>query len=173
MSSIEGIDKIGEQAAKIDIQGPETSEPHQEWELRTNGERADIVGVTDRDEDADELMAELGRQDLEIDRAAATKQDTELFDRSAYVAVPEIDGQTTDKLVIAFSGSVAYDATDEAGAAMFNDLALGKAVELRVAGYVAAKQGAYRVTATEEEVVTGKATIKVDTLYLLTPENLI
>ncbi len=95
-----------------------------------------------------------------------------LFDGSAYVAVPEIDGQTADKLVIAFSGSIAYDAADEDGQALFHRLSLGHAVELRVAGVVAAKTGTYKVTARDEEIVTGKATLKVDTVYVLSPEAL-
>ncbi len=167
MSSIEGIDKIGEQAARIEIQGPENgtngalpTKPQSEWTLRTpDGEEADIVSIT-------EERAAVGAPVVRL-------PEEPLFNSSAYVAVPEVDGQTIDKLVIAFSGSVAYDATDEEGAKMFNDLALGKAVELRVAGFVSKKEGAYKVTATEEEVVTGKATVRVNTLYLLTPEHLV
>lgn len=148
MSSIEGIEQIGEQAARIDIQGPQDAEERFERHYSlTREESQGAVAMPPSDEET-------------------------LFEPSAYVAVPEVDGQTTDKLVIAFSGSVAYDATDEEGAKLFNDLALGKAVELRIAGYVAAKAGGYKVTATEEEVVTGKAVVKVDTLYLLSPEHL-
>ena len=172
MSSIEGIDKIGEQAARINIDGPGSErEPDAlEQELAN-----DLDGI-----DSVRIEGPNGTHGKEaIERVVASTFDpppldgqTEAFDVSAYVAVPDIDGQTTDKLVIAFSGSVAYDATDIEGAKLFNDLALGKAVELRVAGYVAAKAGGYKVTATEEEVITGKATIKVDTLYLLSPEAL-
>ena len=180
MSSIEGIDKIGEQAAKIEIQGPDDSrEPDAlEQQLADGmGDGIDSVrisgpnGTTGRD--AIEQVVGRALSDDEVEDAAKQMDsESELFDGSAYVAVPEVDGRSTDKLVISFSGSVAYDATDEEGAKMFNDLALGKAVELRVAGFVSGKQGAYKVTATEEEVVTGKAVIKVDTLYLLTPESL-
>ena len=172
MSSIEGIDKIGEQAARISIAGPGSErEPDTlEQQLAAGIDGIDSVRITGPNgthgKDAIEHVVASTFDPPPLDGQ------TEAFDVSAYVAVPEVDGQTTDKLVIAFSGSVAYDATDEQGAKLFNDLALGKAVELRVAGYVAAKAGGYKVTATEEEVVTGKATIRVDTLYLLTPETL-
>ena len=193
MSSIEGIDKIGEQAARIDIQGPgedgmrvskEVLGPEQTSSFLNDGREPDELEerlANDLDGvNAVRIDGPNGTRGAEAVRTVVAHvlsdgevvdSGGELFDGAAYVAVPEIDGQTTDKLVIAFSGSVAYDATDDAGAKMFNDLALGKAVELRVAGYVANKQGGYKVTATEE-VVTGKAVIKVDTLYLLTPERL-
>lgn len=165
MSSIEGIDKIGEQASKIQIQGPQNGQPDERSEIEAAiaDARADLPK---RDSDW-----HLVTEDGETADITEVRQ-TEAFDGSAYIAVPEVDGQTTDKLVIAFSGAVAYDASDEEGAKLFQDLALGKAVELRVAGYVSGKQGTYKVTATEEEVVTGKAIVKVDTLYLLTPEAL-
>ncbi len=112
---------------------------------------------------SDEEVLEAAR---EMDHASA------LFDSSAYVAVPEIDDQAVDFIEIAFGGKIRYEAADEDGKALFKKLRLGHPVELRVAGVVAGKSGPYKVTAREEEVVTGKATVKVDTLYVLRPEQL-
>jgi hypothetical protein len=202
MSSIEGIDQIGEAAARIEIQGPENeaSREQREIEAAIADARKDlppredtvltvpagtqslqqIPGGMEAVRDADRVVTEdgvvlkerflVGTTALEAVEQAVEEEG--LFDDSAYVAVPEVDGQATDQIVIAFSGSVAYDASDEQGAKLYQDLKLGKAVELRVAGYVAGKAGGYKVTAREEEVVTGKVSVRIDTLYLLTPERL-
>lgn len=98
-----------------------------------------------------------------------------LFETGAYLAVPQMDGKATDQIVIAFSGSIKYEASDPVGRALFEKLTLGKEIELRVAGSVAKKAGSWKLAGKEgqeEEVVTGQVGVKVTTLYVLSPEDL-
>jgi hypothetical protein len=95
-----------------------------------------------------------------------------LFPTSEYLDVPTVEGQATDKLTIAFGGSISYDAADPQGRALFDALTGGKEVELRVAGLVATKQGAWKENARGELIVTGKAGVKVHTIWVLKPEDL-
>lgn len=95
-----------------------------------------------------------------------------LFDAAPYVEAIDIDGQSADKLKVSFAGSIEYDPTDPSSRALFESLTLGKPVELRVAGYIAKKNGSYGENSEGETTVTGTAGIKVTTLYLLTPEDL-
>jgi hypothetical protein len=179
IEGIEGIEQIGDAVAGIEIQGPDAASREQrEIEAAVADARKDlpsrepetVVGV-----DGSVLKMTSTEFPEGTTFAAAVQQAAEeegLFDDSAYVAVPEVDGQNADQIVIAFGGQIAYDATDEQGAKLYQDLKLGKAVELRVAGFVSGKAGGYKVTARDEEVVTGKASVRIDTLYMLTPESL-
>ena len=161
MSDLAGIEEIGHAAAAIKIDGPQS-----------NGETppgltSGVMQVT-KETLGPEIVSSF------LDERQPEKDDTEpeLFDSSVYVDVPEFDGQAADEIVVAFSGQIKYPAADLGGRKLFESLQLGKAVELRVAGFVAAKTGSYKVTAREEEKVTGKAQVKVDTVYLLSPEEL-
>ncbi len=102
----------------------------------------------------------------------ARKATDALFDPQAYDATPVLDGQATDELVIAFSGSVKFAAGDEDGRTLFESLRLGKLVDLNVGGFVSGKAGAYKENAEGESTVTGKATVKVTDLRVLRPEDL-
>jgi len=95
-----------------------------------------------------------------------------LFDPKDYVDRPVMDGQATDKLTISFTGSIAYDANDWQGKKMFENMTLGKELELRVSGTVVGKSGAWKLSSSEEEVVTGNAKMRVTDIYVLTPEDL-
>lgn len=100
----------------------------------------------------------------------------ELFDKGAYLNAVVIDGQAADKIRISFSGSIDYEAADPTGRALFEKLALGKDIDLRVAGTVAKKHGAWKLagagTDNEREEVTGQVGVKVTDLYVLSPEEL-
>lgn len=109
-----------------------------------------------------------------------TKPDPEgeaLFDRSSFdredLAIPKVDGQGIDRIAVAFSGEIMLDRSDPADVALYNKLTLQKNVELRVAGRVNGT-GAKGATNREGDldVVVGKKTIKVETVYVLTPEEL-
>ena len=158
MSDLAGIEEIGRAAARIEIDGP------------------------DREPDLEELDAVKGRfgpEALATERAAVgipaialPPDEPELFDSSVYVEAVSFDGQAADEIVVAFSGQIKYSAADLEGRKLFDGLTLGREVELRVAGVVAGKTGSYKVSARDEEKVTGKAQVKVDTVYLLSPEEL-
>jgi hypothetical protein len=98
-----------------------------------------------------------------------------LFDRSQYdkegFQIPKVDGQSVDRIAVAVTGEIMLDRSDEADVALYNRLALGKEVELRVAGKV---QGTGAKGATNRDgdldVIVGKKTIKVGTVWVLDPE---
>jgi hypothetical protein len=100
-----------------------------------------------------------------------------LFDRSQYekegLQIPKVDGQSVDRIAVAVTGEIMLDRSDEADVALYNRLALGKEVELRVAGKV---QGTGAKGATNRDgdldVIVGKKTIKVGTVWVLDPEAL-
>lgn len=104
-----------------------------------------------------------------LDHSVASEQ---LFDASQFSAVPTMDGQATDTLDVAFGGKVSYEATSVEGRTMFDKLPLGGTFELRVAGRVVKKSGAWKEKADETEVVTGAALLKIDTIYVLSAEEL-
>lgn len=99
-----------------------------------------------------------------------------LFDTHAYLDVPTVDGQAADKLVVSFSGSVSFNAGDEQGKQLFRSLSLGKSATLQVEAVVAGKAGGWKIVGAggdmEREVVTATAKVKVETLYLPSPEDL-
>jgi len=114
--------------------------------------------------------------EAEIAAATPSGKTVELFDSGRYLEAVVVDGQKTDEIVVAFSGSIRYDAMTPEGREMFERLTLGRSVSLRIEGIVAGKAGSYKLagvgTDDEREVVTGKATVKVTDLYRLTPEEL-
>lgn len=115
-------------------------------------------------------------EELEQAHAKLVAPKDSLFDDSGYIDVPIIDGQPTDELVIAFSGSIKYAATDPAGQALFRSMKLGRGMTLTVEGVVSGKNGGYKMvgvdTDAEREVITGKATLKITDLYTKSPEEL-
>ena len=175
MSDLAGIEEIGHAAAALKIYGP-SSAPHiiEETEILS-------VGFVDRVPDGhpggtmtvtkETLGPEIVSSFLD-EQTAKDDVEPQLFDSSVYVEAVSFDGQAADEIVVAFSGQIKYPAADLEGRKLFDGLQLGKAVELRVAGFVAAKTGSYKVTARKKEKVTGKAQVKVDTVYLLSPEEL-
>lgn len=161
MSDLAGIEEIGHAAAAIKIDGPQS-----------NGETppgltSGVMQVT-KETLGPEIVSSF------LDERQPEKDDTEpeLFDSSVYVEAVSFDGQAADEIVIAFAGQIKYKADDVEGRKLFDGLTLGREVELRVAGVVAGKTGSYKVDARENEKVTGKAQVKVDTVYLLSPEEL-
>lgn len=173
MTEIQGLEGLAQNVTEIDLDEPQPSE--------TEGNETKITLVTADGEEHDitEIVTHVennfdNNEDLNADRPVTRLPGAngELFDSGSYVDVPVIDGQATDALVIAFGGSIKYEASDRAGQDLFNDLRLGKSVTLRVEGVVVDKKGGYKVNAAEEEIVTGTARIKVETLYLPAAEQL-
>lgn len=120
-----------------------------------------------------------GGRKVQVDDNPDPEKPGEMFAGSAFeLDKVYIDDQAADGLVIAFGGSVKLADSDnpatEEDVAFFNDLALGKSVELslwvpgrdpiRISGRIAAKSGAYKENAEGESTVTGKATVKVNSL---------
>jgi hypothetical protein len=119
------------------------------------------------DETADEPAAE-----LEPNPDAG-----ELFDRSHYdredLAIPAVDGEGIDRIRIRFTGSVMLDRSAPADVALFNRLRLSKEVELRVAGRVSGVSTGYTTGKDGDlDAVVGERTVKVETVWVLDPENL-
>jgi hypothetical protein len=123
--------------------------------------------------------AEQAAGDVEIDaETEPTDPDGKsLFDRAAYQApglrIDEVDGQEVDKIWLRFTGRVALDRTKTEDVALFNRARLGKELELRVSGS-GVRVGTSRTTAKggDLDAVVGEREIKVDTVYVLEPEEL-
>lgn len=109
-----------------------------------------------------------------LERAAQSDPGgSELFDTSAYQTPrPQVDGMTTDTLVIKVSGTHTLDPMIEDDVRMFERFHLGDSVELRVSGLVVAFDGKLKRNADDEDTVTGMIGIKIDHLYRLEPEEL-
>jgi hypothetical protein len=107
----------------------------------------------------------------------AAPADDALFDAGPWAAVPTLDGQASDFLTVTFAGTIKYEAADPEGQALFEKLTLGKSVTFQVEGVVAKKSGAWKLAGVgsdnEREVVTGAVGVKVETLYVPRPEDLI
>ena len=100
-----------------------------------------------------------------------------LFDRDAYQApglrIDEVDGQEVDKIWLKFTGRVALDRTKADDVAIFNKARLGAELELRVSGkgarvgtgYTTSKGGGL-------EAVVGEREVRIDTVYVLSAEDL-
>jgi hypothetical protein len=101
----------------------------------------------------------------------------ELFDARDYtdprLALDQIDEKDVDKIRLEFSGSVMLDRKSPEDVALMRSLKLGKALELRVAATVSSKKHGY-TTGKEGDldaiVYTGG--LKIDTVYVMTPEDL-
>lgn len=164
MTQIEGLEGIGQQVAEIDLPAENAGSPEPALAAVPEPEvdvEVESVTITGPDGEAHDVTG--------LFKAAANG---ELFDSGSYVDVPVVDGQATDALVIAFGGSIRYEASDKAGQDLFNALRLGKSVTLRVEGTVVDKKGGYKVSASDVETVTGTARIKIESLYLPSAEQL-
>lgn len=103
--------------------------------------------------------------------------DGNLFDADEYadprLALDKVDDQDVDKIRVEFSGSVMLDRKDAGDVAFMRRLKLGQPLELRVAatchskktGYTTGKEG-------DLDAIVYTGGLKVDTLYVLTPEEL-
>jgi hypothetical protein len=150
---------IGQLEADVERENEEATEPERELE--------DGVGSDSEASD-------------EEGKPEETKPDPEgaaLFDRSQYeregMQIPKVDGQSIDRIAVAVTGEIMLDRSNEADVALYNRLALGREVELRVAGKVQAT-GAKGATNRDGDldVVVGKKTVKVDTVWVLQAEDL-
>lgn len=184
MTQIEGVESLAGPVAGITIDGPQTDDDRVD---DVDEEQAAPGGDRDPDEleqglaealgpDIDSVRIEgpdgtTGAEAIEavMKRAVGAEQ---LFDDEDYVTVPRMDGQNADTLQFRFGGGVAFEASDKFAQKLFEKLALGKDVELRVAAEVVTKAGAWKRKADETEVVTGKIGLKVVTMYVLDPEEL-
>ena len=100
-----------------------------------------------------------------------------LFDRDAYQApglrIDQVDGQEVDKIKIKFSGSVSLDRTKANDVSLFNRIRLGKEVELRVSGKGARVGTGYTTSKGGDlEAVVGEREVRIDTVYVLSAEEL-
>lgn len=100
-----------------------------------------------------------------------------LFDKSQYeredLQISKIDGQSVDKIRVKFSGSVMLDRSDPADVALYNRLLLGEDCELRVAGNVSGSGGGKTTNKDGDlDAIVGQKTVTVDTVWVLTPEEL-
>lgn len=98
--------------------------------------------------------------------AAAQYDDPKLY-------LDKVDEKDVDKIRVEFSGSVMLDRKDAEDVALIRSLKLGKPLELRVAatcnskktGYTTGKEG-------DLDAIVFTGGLKIDTLYVLTPEEL-
>lgn len=149
--------------------------------------------VAQEQQDHDDELTERRRQNVEatppereLEQAGEPEEEAEdpdtppetaLFDRSQYeregLGITKIDGQPVDRIAIKLTGEVMLDRSDQADVAVFNKLALGKAVELRVAGVVQRSTGA-KATGRDGDldVIVGSKTLKIDSVWVLSPEQL-
>lgn len=87
--------------------------------------------------------------------------------------IAKIDGQSITKIALKFSGRVMLDRSDPADVALFNRAILGKELELRCAGRVSGTGAGYTTNKDGDlDVVVGEKTLKVETVWVLTPEDL-
>jgi hypothetical protein len=108
---------------------------------------------------------------------AADPNGKALFDKSAYdredLQIPKVDGQSIDKIRVDFQGSIMLDRSSPADVALYNRLVLGKAAELRVSGKVSGTGAGWTTNRDGDlDAIVGKRTIKIDTVWLLEPEQL-
>lgn len=126
------------------------------------------VDVDDETDDAD--------GDRETPAADASGQ-TQVFDASDYdredLQIPKVDGESIDKIAVEFKGRVLLDRSDPADVAMYNRMRLGTEVELRVAGKVSSVGTGFTTNRDGDlDVVVGKKGLHVESVWVLTPEQL-
>jgi hypothetical protein len=109
--------------------------------------------------------------DEPLEEAARANPDA-LFDPHAYDTTPVLDGQATDTIQITLGGGVKLAASEDEAWKLFKALRLGRWVDLRVSGFVAAKQGSYKENKDGESQVVGKVTVKAVDVSLIRPEDL-
>lgn len=117
---------------------------------------------TDVDPDEDETPADPTQPDPE----GKALFNPEHFESEA-LALPKIDGQSIDKIKIAFSGSVMLDRSKPEDVALFRTLRLGKVAELRVAGDVSFSGGGFTTNRDGDlDAVVATKTVKIDSVVL-------
>lgn len=135
----------------------------------------DQVAQEEADYQTDKHAAEdpLGDADEGEPGDDLTAQAEELFDSAEYLQLPMIGRRGIDRIAIKFSGEVMLDRSSRDDVELFKSLAFGDEVELRVAGRILAVTGRGATNRDGDlDVVVGQKTIKVDTVYVLAPENL-
>lgn len=100
-----------------------------------------------------------------------------LFDASDYdredLAIPKVDGNQIDKIRFAFSGSVLLDRSEIADVALFNGAKLGQELELRVSAKVAGVGTGFTTNKDGDlDVIVGEKKLKIETVWVLDPEDL-
>jgi hypothetical protein len=94
----------------------------------------------------------------------------ELFDKSIYereeLQLPKVDGEPTDKIAVAFSGTVLLDRTDPRDVALMQRMKLGQDVTLMVEAKCSAKGHKYATDREGElDAVVLEHKAKVHTVY--------
>lgn len=168
MSTIEGLEGIGEQVANIDLENTPGTD---------NGAEPALAAVPELETEAEIEKVEIVGADGErhdVTEAFKNAANGELFDSGSYQdsGIPVVDGQATDKLVFAFGGSLPFDSTDDFAQKLFEKFQLGASVTLQIEAVVMKKDGAYKVNAKDEETITGGVRLKVASLYVKSPEQL-
>jgi hypothetical protein len=129
---------------------------------------------TDAERRVREKQEEYERQEAEEQAAAVEPEPDaekgELFDKSDYdredLALPKVDGEGTDKIAIAFSGTVLLDRSDPADVALMRSMRLGQDVTLNVEAKVSAKAHKFSTDREGElDAVVLQHTAKVHTVY--------
>lgn len=105
------------------------------------------------------------------------KPEDQLFSAADYdredLQIAKIDGQSIDKIRVKFSGSVMLDRSDPADVALFNRLTLGNGAEIRAAGKVSGTGAGFTTNKDGDlDAVVGEKTLKVETVWVLEPEQL-
>jgi hypothetical protein len=113
----------------------------------------------------------------EREEPAEPAADGKIFDDSAYeredLAIPKVDGEGIDKIRITFSGNVMLDRSNPADVALFNRARLSQELELRCSGKVSAVTTGFTTSKDGDlDAVVGGKTIKVESVWILDPEDL-
>lgn len=109
---------------------------------------------------------------LEPDAAKGELFKKEQYDRED-LQIPTVDGETIDKIRVNLTGSILLDRSSPADVALFNRLMLGKECELRCAGKVSGVTTGYTTNREGDlDAVVGGKTVKVETVWVLTPEQM-
>lgn len=121
----------------------------------------------------DALLQTAGTED-----EPASDEGKALFDASDYdredLAISKVDGNQIDRIKISFSGSIMLNRSDPADVALFNRLKLNQELELRCAGKVSGLATGYTTSKDGDlDAVVSSKTVKVETVWVLDPEDLV
>lgn len=102
---------------------------------------------------------------------------TRAFDPAMFedpsLRIDKIDEKNVQAIAIAFSGRTMLDRTAEADVRLWNRLTIGSDVELRVSAKVVGLSGKGATNREGDlDVLVGTRLVKIDTIYVLTPEEL-
>lgn len=116
-----------------------------------------------------------------IDPAAAAADEEDggdaLFPAADYtdpkLALDSVDGESIDKIAVAFSGRVLLDRSSAADVDLYRRLLLGKDVDLRVSGKVSGTGAGYTTNREGDlDAVVGTKTVKVESCFRPAAEEL-